>query len=93
MLLLNRGFPYAKTLPVVPTVRILCALEPRTPCRWLTFWGLVGTGFGLESVLVRKGASQGHALAPEAVTSAPGEAQRRPKAPQSLVLGVPGRPF
>ena len=54
---------------------------------------MVGTGFGLESVLVRKGVSQGHTFAPEAVTSAPGEAQRRPKAPQSLVLGVPGRPF
>ena len=57
------------------------------------FWSLFGTGFGLESALVRKGVSQGQPLAPEAVTSAPGEAQRRPKAPQSLVLGVPGRPF
>ena len=54
---------------------------------------LVRTVFGFEIVLVRKSVSQGHAFAPEAVTSAPGDAQRWPKAVQSLVLGVPGGPF
>ena len=54
---------------------------------------LVRTIFGFEIVLVRKGVSQGHTFALEAVTSAPGAAKRRPKAPQSLVLGVSGRPF
>ena len=54
---------------------------------------LVRTLCGFKIVLVRKGVSSGQTFAPEAVTSAPGEAQRRPKALQSLVLGVSGRPF
>ena len=49
--------------------------------------------FGLELELLRKGVSSEHAFALEAVTSAPGNAQRWPKALQSLVLGVPGRTF
>ena len=58
------------------------------------FFGvLVRTLFGFDIVLVRKSVSQGHNFAPEAITSAPGDAQRWPKALQSLVLGVPGRPF
>ena len=90
MLLLNCGFPQAKALPVEPNA---CPQKRGAPAADSLLEGLVGTGFGLESVLVRKGVSQGHTFAPEAVTSAPGEAQRRPKVPQSLVLGVPGRPF
>ena len=58
-----------------------------------SFGGLGSDFFGLELVLLRKGVSSGHTFAPEAVTSSPGNAQRWPKALQSLVLGVPGRPF
>ena len=54
---------------------------------------LVRTVFGFKTVLVRKDVSQGPTFAPEAVTSAPGETQRRPQVLQSLVLGVSGRPF
>ena len=54
---------------------------------------LVRTVFGFEIVLVRKCVSSGHTFAPEAVTRAHRETQRRPKALQSLVLGVSGRPF
>ena len=54
---------------------------------------LVRTVFGFEIVLVLVLVSQGPTFGPEAVTSAPGETQRRPKAIQSLVLGFSGRPF
>ena len=58
------------------------------------FWGGPGLDFfGLELALLRKGVSSGHTFALEAVTSAPGNAQRWPKALQSLVLGASGRPF
>ena len=58
-----------------------------------SFGGPGSDFFGLEILLLREGVSSGHTFAPEAVTSAPGNAQRWPKALQSLVLGVPGRPF
>ena len=75
----------------------MCTLPPPGGCAALaadsSFGGPGSDFFGLELVLLRKGVSSGHTFAPEAVTSAPGNAQRWPKALQSLVLGVPGRPF
>ena len=75
----------------------MCILPSHGGCAPQAAGGLLGalvrTVFGFEIVLVRKGVSSGHPFAPEAVTSAPGETQRRPQALQSLVLGVSGRPF
>ena len=75
----------------------MCILPSRGKCCALAADGplgaLVRTVFGVDITLVRKGVSSGQMFAPEAVTSAPGETQRRPKALQSLVLGVSGRPF
>ena len=88
MLLLNYGFPYTKTLPAELNVHI--SLPPGdAPRRPPT---LVRTLFGFEIVLVRTCVSSGHPFAPEAVTRAHRETQRRPKALQSLALGVCGRP-
>ena len=77
MLLLNCGFPQAKTLPAELNVHI-----PLPPGKWgalaadSSFGGPGSDFFGLEIVLLRKGVSSGHTFALEAVTSAPGNAQR-----------------
>ena len=72
----------------------MCILPSPGKCAPQAAGGLLGalvrTVFGIKTVLVRKDVSQGPTFAPEAVTRAQRETQRRPKALQSLVLGVSG---